>query len=81
FKDAEVNLTLISSRAATDLGKVLFDWQLKAAKHILCGEDVILDVGTGCGKSLVFQLPLLLDDRDIGPVVSPLSALMVEQVS
>ncbi|KAF5326204.1 hypothetical protein D9611_000349 [Ephemerocybe angulata] len=79
YKPSEVNLSTLSERALAKLKKKPFEWQLKAAKHLLCGEDLILDVGTGCGKSLVFQLPLLLDDMDISMVVSPLSALMVEQ--
>ncbi|KAF6745812.1 P-loop containing nucleoside triphosphate hydrolase protein [Ephemerocybe angulata] len=81
YKPSEVNLSTLSERALAKLKKKPFEWQLKAAKHLLCGEDLILDVGTGCGKSLVFQLPLLLDDMDISMVVSPLSALMVEQLS
>ncbi|KAF6748290.1 hypothetical protein DFP72DRAFT_756320, partial [Ephemerocybe angulata] len=60
-------------------GRKPFQWQLKAASYLLCGEDVILNVGTGCGKTLVFQLPLLLDASDISLIVSPLSALMIEQ--
>ncbi|KAF5313689.1 hypothetical protein D9611_010106 [Ephemerocybe angulata] len=70
YKHSEVNLSSLSELALTKLGKKPFEWQLKAARHLLCGEDLILDVGTGCGKSLVFQLPLLLDDMDISMVVS-----------
>ncbi|KAJ7054577.1 hypothetical protein C8F01DRAFT_934789, partial [Mycena amicta] len=62
------------------LGKSPFKWQLDAAVAILCGENLILDVGTGCGKSLCFVLPLLLDENDIGISVMPLTALMLDQV-
>ncbi|KAJ6604921.1 P-loop containing nucleoside triphosphate hydrolase protein [Mycena sp. CBHHK59/15] len=41
--------------------------------------DVIIDVGTGCGKTLCFTLPLLLEATDIAMIVSPLSALMIDQ--
>jgi ATP-dependent helicase YprA (DUF1998 family) len=37
-----------------NFGKTPFDWQIEAAKAILRGDDVILDVGTGNGKSLSF---------------------------
>ncbi|KAF5332724.1 hypothetical protein D9611_005316 [Ephemerocybe angulata] len=57
-----------------------FDWQIEAANGILCGHEVILDVGTGCGKTLVFQLPLLVDPSSVNLIISPLSALMIEQV-
>ncbi|KAJ7061274.1 P-loop containing nucleoside triphosphate hydrolase protein [Mycena amicta] len=61
------------------LGMTPFQWQLDAAVEILCGENLILDVGTGCGKSLCFVLPLLLDTNDIGISVMPLTALMLDQ--
>jgi len=57
-----------------------FQWQLEIAAAVLCGEDVIIDVGTGSGKTLCFALPLLLHETDIVLVVSPLTALMIDQV-
>ncbi|KDQ57975.1 hypothetical protein JAAARDRAFT_112037, partial [Jaapia argillacea MUCL 33604] len=56
-----------------------FTWQVEAAAAVLRGEDVIVDVGTGCGKTLCFTLPLLLHKQDTSLVVSPLSALMIDQ--
>jgi superfamily II DNA helicase RecQ len=41
---------------------------------------VVLDVGTGSGKTLCFSLPLL-NEKDISITVSPLTALMIDQVS
>ncbi|KAF5335493.1 hypothetical protein D9611_012205 [Ephemerocybe angulata] len=61
------------------LEKSPFDWQVEAAENLLRGEDTILDVGTGNGKSLTFLLPLLPNETDIVIVVSPLTALMMEQ--
>ena len=61
-------------------GKVTSTCELDTALAILCGEDVIVDVGTGSGKTLCFSLPLLLDEKDINIIVSPLTALMVDQV-
>lgn len=57
-----------------------FDWQLRASAALMTGDNVVLDVGTGCGKSLVFQLPLLINKTNINLVISPLSALMIDQV-
>jgi superfamily II DNA helicase RecQ len=44
------------------------------------GEDVIVDVGTGSRKTLCFSVPLL-HETDIVIVVSPLTALMIDQVN
>ncbi|PPQ87252.1 hypothetical protein CVT25_004102 [Psilocybe cyanescens] len=80
-KASEVNLSVLAEKALEVLGKRPFQWQLDAARAILCGHDLILDVGTGCGKSLCFSLPLLLSETDISITVSPLSALMIDQAS
>ena len=76
----EVDLDELSAKAEALLHQKPFEWQLTAANVILQGEDVIVDVGTGSGKTLVFSLPLLKDEHDIVMVVSPLTALMVKQV-
>jgi ATP-dependent helicase YprA (DUF1998 family) len=52
YKEEEVSLDEISSRAEAILGKIPFQWQLEAAMAVLCGQDVIVDVGTGSGKTL-----------------------------
>jgi ATP-dependent helicase YprA (DUF1998 family) len=82
YKEEEVNLTELSALSESILGQKPFQWQLEAAKSVLCGEDVIVDVGTGSGKTLCFFIPLLLpgNEKDISIVVAPLSALMIEQV-
>jgi len=80
FKDDEIDRTLLSDLSEKILGKRPFSWQLDAAAALLRGEDLVLDVGTGSGKTLVFALPLLLNETDVIIVVSPLSALMIDQV-
>ncbi|KAI1783590.1 P-loop containing nucleoside triphosphate hydrolase protein [Ganoderma leucocontextum] len=80
YEEEDIDLEALSARCVRALGVHPFDWQLKAAATILAGEDLILDVGTGSGKTLCFALPILQDTRDIALVVSPLSALMVNQV-
>ncbi|KAJ7190673.1 hypothetical protein GGX14DRAFT_579662 [Mycena pura] len=45
------------------------------------GRDVVLDIGTGSGKSLCFDLPVLQNVEGIVLVVSPLSALVLEQAA
>ncbi|KAJ7064173.1 hypothetical protein C8F01DRAFT_39962 [Mycena amicta] len=75
-----VDLTRLKKLSEDILGKTPFQWQLDAAVAILCGENLILDVGTGCGKSLCFVLPLLLDESDIAISVMPLTVLMLDQV-
>ena len=53
--------------------------QEQAVDKILAGEDVLLILPTGGGKSLCYQLPALLMDG-ILVVVSPLLALMQDQI-
>jgi superfamily II DNA helicase RecQ len=79
FKKGEVDSGLLKARFRETFGREAYPWQLEAAIAVLEGEDVILDVGTGSGKTFCASLPLLLDERDIGIVVSPISALMIDQ--
>jgi len=79
YKSEEINVDLLVARAHEILGAKPFHFQLEVAAAVLRGEDVIIDVGTGCGKTLCFTLPLLLEATDISMIVSPLSALMIDQ--
>jgi RecQ family ATP-dependent DNA helicase len=56
------------------------DAQLEVVLAALRGESVLFISATGSGKSLCFQLPVLLS-RGTGMVISPLKALMNQQVS
>lgn len=55
------------------------DGQLEAIRASLKGRDVLLVTPTGTGKSVCYQLPGLMADHP-SLVVSPLKALMVDQV-
>src|SRR3989454_7284970 len=54
--------------------------QLEVVLAALRGESLLLVSATGSGKSLCFQVPILLS-RGCGFVVSPLKALMNQQVA
>lgn len=54
--------------------------QAQVVEHVLEGGDALVLMPTGGGKSLCYQLPALLR-RGVGVVVSPLIALMHDQVS
>lgn len=56
--------------------------QLEVMQDLLCGKEVISVMPTGAGKSLCYQLPatLLAERRGLSLVVSPLIALMKDQV-
>jgi len=81
YKPEELDLETLSTQTKSVLGKVAFAWQLEIVTAALCGEDVIVDVGTGGGKSLTFSIPLVLHGTDIALRVTPLTALMIDQVS
>jgi ATP-dependent DNA helicase RecQ len=58
----------------------LLPHQLDVILGALRGESLLLVSATGSGKTLCFQLPILLH-RGCGFVISPLKALMSEQVA
>lgn len=55
--------------------------QLAAVLPVLHGKDVFVKMATGAGKSLCFLLiPLAVSPSAVGVVISPLNALMDQQV-
>lgn len=54
--------------------------QLEAVQRVLDGQHTLLVMPTGSGKSLCYQLPAALDRTGTVLVVSPLIALMQDQV-
>lgn len=58
----------------------LLPGQAETMALILEDQDVLTVLPTGGGKSLCYQLPALLDERGTTLVVSPLIALMKDQV-
>jgi len=70
----------------TDAARRLFGFetllpgQLETLACVLRGEDVLTILPTGGGKSLCYQLPALLAERGTTLVISPLIALMKDQV-
>lgn len=55
--------------------------QLEALLPLVHGQDVFVRMATGAGKSLcMFLAPLALGDEALGVVISPLNALMEQQV-
>lgn len=73
------------SERPTDLLKRVFGYtqfrghQHAIVEHLVAGNDALVLMPTGGGKSLCYQVPALLRDG-VGIIVSPLIALMQDQV-
>ena len=80
YKPEDLDINILATRTKEVLEKVAYGWQIEIGAAALCGEDVIVDVGTGSGKTLAFSIPLVLHDTDIALRVTPLTALMIDQV-
>ncbi len=83
--------SIFVEQAATSVGCVLKQEQANAIKRFVIGNDVFISLPTGYGKSLkslcflllarVFDLLKAVPGKSIILVVSPLLALMKDQVS
>lgn len=72
--------SLLAKKAKEFFGHSSFkENQLEAIKAILNGRDLFLNMATGMGKSLCYQLPALMMEG-LCVVISPLIALMKDQV-
>src|SRR5688572_16796018 len=84
-KEAQARGQELSSKALAVLGEV-FGYpafrghQAEVIDHVAGGGDALVLMPTGSGKSLCYQIPALLRDG-VGVVVSPLIALMQDQVA
>jgi ATP-dependent DNA helicase RecQ len=55
--------------------------QEEVVRGLAAGRDVCVVMPTGGGKSLCYQLPAVIDERRTAVVISPLIALMQDQVA
>ncbi|KAJ6465254.1 P-loop containing nucleoside triphosphate hydrolase protein [Mycena vulgaris] len=79
YKKNELNLPAMSQRARFELGKTPKSFQMEFFSNVMEGRDIIPDICTGGGKSMCFNLPVMVHQEDIVIIVSPLTALMLEQ--
>lgn len=67
-------------RAQARLGLILRDYQREAVEHLISGNNTIVHIPTGRGKSLIFQsAAVALKSKGLTVVVYPLKALMKDQ--
>ncbi|KAJ7117027.1 P-loop containing nucleoside triphosphate hydrolase protein [Mycena epipterygia] len=81
YKEDELDIPGMASSSRIRLGKTPHEFQKRFFSGVMQGHDIVLDIGTGSGKSLCFDLPLLNNKEDILLVVSPLNALILEQAA
>jgi len=56
------------------------EFQLKATIAMMSGQDSLIDVGTGYGKTLCMIIPCLLDPRRTSIIISPLKRLQAVHI-
>ncbi|KAJ7457910.1 P-loop containing nucleoside triphosphate hydrolase protein [Mycena galericulata] len=81
YKPEEVDIPGMISSSRIRLGKTPHEFQKQFFSNVMQGCDVTLDIGTGSGKSLCFDISVLSDEEDIVLIISPLSALILEQAA
>jgi superfamily II DNA helicase RecQ len=77
----DAKLAALDKIGSERLNYELKDWQRSGAARLLSGEDVLLLVATGAGKSLLFYLYALARPQELIIVVSPLKMLEKDMVS
>lgn len=65
---------------ATSRRMIPREFQLQATIALISGQDCLVDVGTGYGKTLCMIIPCLLLPKSISMIVSPLKRLQAVQV-
>lgn len=77
----EVTAVLRQTRIARDIPLIERDWQIESCSWLLLGYDVSVVAATSDGKSFCYQLLALVALGSCVLVVSPLVALISDQVS
>lgn len=79
-KCEEVTTVLRNTALARDISLVERDWQIESCAWLLLGYDVSVVAATSDGKSFCYQLLALVSLGQCILVVSPLVALIADQV-
>ena len=77
---SNLNVEVLLQKVKQSFVRQPHPYQITCWRHVVGGKDLIVIAGTGAGKSAVFQALPLLKDGGIVLIVSPLKALMHNQV-
>ncbi|KAG8724200.1 hypothetical protein FRC12_002124 [Ceratobasidium sp. 428] len=77
--DNPVARHLLVSKILEKTGFKAREFQIKAAKAVLDGRDVVVHAGTGSGKTLIFAAPHFILENKVSIVISPLILLQQDQ--
>ena len=81
YSSTRTRESLVTSFKMAFNGLQPHSWQLDVTEALLLGLDCIAIAGTGCGKTMPFIMPLLVDrtKKKIVVVISPLNDLEEDQ--
>jgi len=80
IRQRKIDVKSIEQNCREGIGCEPREWQRESWRKLSEGRDTLVIAGTGSGKSLVFEALVWGNEEAIVLVISPLKALMQQQV-